>query len=39
MKENTVRNPIAAVRNWAVEQVTAIVSVTRPIHLQARAQR
>jgi len=39
MKENTVRNPIAAVRNWAVEQVTAIRSVARPIHLQPRVQR
>jgi hypothetical protein len=39
MKENTVRNPLAAVRDWAIEQVTAIVSVTRPIHLEARTLR
>ncbi|TDS74923.1 hypothetical protein CLV52_3447 [Amnibacterium kyonggiense] len=25
--------PIQLVRNWAVEQVTAIVSVCRPIHI------
>jgi hypothetical protein len=38
MKENTVSKPIAVVRNWAIEQVTAIVSVCRPIHLDARAR-
>lgn len=25
--------PIRVVRNWALEQVTAIVSVCRPIHI------
>jgi hypothetical protein len=35
MKENTVSKPLVVVRNWAVEQVTAIVSVCRPIHLDA----
>jgi hypothetical protein len=34
-----VPNPIAAMRNWAIEQVTAIVSVCRPLHLQARTPR
>ena len=38
-KETTVSRPIAAVRNWAIEQVTAIVSVTRPIHLPQRTRR
>ena len=38
-KETTVSRPIAAVRNWAIEQVTAIVSVTRPIHLPQRVRR
>ena len=38
MKENTVSKPIAVVRNWAIEQVTAIVSVCRPIHLDPRTR-
>jgi hypothetical protein len=38
-KETVVPSPIAVVRNWAIEQVTAIVSVTRPIHFQQSTQR
>ncbi len=38
IKENTVSKPLVVVRNWAVEQVTAIVSVCRPIHLEARTR-
>jgi hypothetical protein len=38
MKENTVSKPIVVVRNWAIEQVTAIVSVCRPIHFDARTR-
>jgi hypothetical protein len=34
-----VSKPIAVVRNWAIEQVTAIVSVYRPLHLRPGSQR
>lgn len=33
LKETVVSAPLAAVRRWFVEQVTAIHSVTRPIHV------
>jgi hypothetical protein len=39
MKEDAVPNPIAVVRNWAIEQVTAIASVTRPIHQAPGSER
>lgn len=38
-KETEVAAPIAAVRNWLIEQVTAISSVTRPIHTPSRSIR
>ncbi len=31
--------PIVVVRNWAIEQVTAIVSVVRPLPLRPGTQR
>ena len=34
-----VSKPISIVRNWAVEQVTAIVSVCRPLHSTADLRR
>lgn len=35
MKETAVPNPLTVVKSWAVEQATAIRSVTRPLPAQA----
>ena len=38
-KETVVSKPIVVVRAWAIEQVTAIKSVYRPLHLRPGTQR
>ena len=39
MKETVVPNPISLVKTWALEQATAIHSVTRPLPAQATPLR
>ncbi len=39
LKETVVPNPITLVKTWALEQATAIHSVTRPLPAQASPLR